>query len=76
MPRSLNRYFAMGVFQPLEKTITDWQDGSNIVLKKYILSKKEVPELRRLLDRDGLTEAHLKPSFTGVATAVKSRWRY
>ena len=75
LPKSLNYYFASGEMQPLCEYISI-KEKENTILKKFVLNKDEVPNLRKLLDRDGITEAHLKPSFDGVASSIISRWNY
>ena len=77
MSSSLAPFFQSGKYQPLETEIANhpFQNGTETqILKKYVLSKDEIPSLRLLLDREGLTGAHLMPTFDKVGDAVKSRW--
>jgi FRG domain len=61
-----------GIFKSLE----DHVRASNlprVVLRKMILQASEVPNLRRLLDREGYTIAHMMPSLDNIAkTAMRS----
>ena len=73
---SLEVFFATGDCPSLEDDILKWANGNQTILKKFVLPRSEVRQLRLLLDREGITEAHLKPSFDSIAKSVKSRWRY
>lgn len=62
-----------GIFPALED-LMDETDGPHVMLKKMILKASEVPTLRKLLDREELSDAHLRPSLDNVASTIMSRW--
>lgn len=73
---SLEEFLKTGKFIALEDMLSDTAQVDITLLKKFVLRKEEVPDLRKLLDREGLSEAHLKPSYDSLAETVKSRWQY
>lgn len=48
-------------------------DQTQTVLMKLFLPEAEVRRLRSLLDREGLTDAHLKPTLDNVASTAMKR---
>ncbi len=74
--KSLESLFDTGTCSSLEESIANMDGIEEPILKKFILRKGERRNLRKLLDREGLTEAHLKPSFDSISNFVKSRWNY
>ena len=74
--QSLESFFDTGICPSLEDSIAAMDTLEDPILKKFILGKDERKSLRKLLDREGLTEAHLKPSFDSISSFVKSRWNY
>lgn len=49
-------------------------DEQLTLLRKLVLPASEVRELRLLLDREGVTKAHLMPTYDNVAEIVVERW--
>jgi len=49
-------------------------DMEKPILRKMILRKEQVPELRALLDVERITQAHLMPTLDNVASTIISRW--
>jgi FRG domain len=47
-----------------------WFPQDSVILRKVILEKKHLPELRRLLRIEGITQAHLMPSLDNLATTA------
>ena len=74
--QSLEALFKTGICPSLEDAIKGMKDFEQPILRKFILHKNHRSDLRKLLDREGLTEAHLKPSFDSIASFVRSRWKY
>jgi len=72
----LTEYFKSGVCLSLDRVIENRMRNTGVVLKKIILPKQEVQEFRKLLDKEGLTEAHLMPTAEKVAQTVVSRWSF
>ena len=69
------QYFhAHGNYPAIEDLLLD-ADPLNYEVKKIVLSSKYVPEFRRLLDREGITNASLKPSFESIVSTIKSSWK-
>jgi len=75
LPHDLSDFFNLGECSSLENDIAMLDGGRmNTILRKIVLPSSEVPELRRMLDRENFTEAHLMPTADRVADLVKSRW--
>jgi len=68
-------YFQLYGTYPALEDILSASDPKFYRLEKIVLSKNHVPELRRLLDREGITEAKLKPTLDSVVSTIKSRWK-
>ena len=67
-------FMKTGEYEPLEKKIIRAENTySEILLKKIILQKAEVPRLAMLLSREEFTQAHLMPTLDNVAKTVMSR---
>jgi FRG domain len=47
-----------------------WFPQDSVILRKVILEKTHLPELRRLLRIEGITQAHLMPSLDNLATTA------
>jgi hypothetical protein len=50
--------------------LENWVPQDSVILRKVILEKKHLPELRRLLRIEGITQAHLMPSLDNLATTA------
>jgi FRG domain len=69
----LQAFVESGIFPALEDLMAE-TEGSQVMLKKMILKSSEVPALRKMLDREELSDAHLMPSLDNVAKTIMSRW--
>lgn len=47
-----------------------WETSNEPLLRKVILSAEQVPELRKLLFREGISKAHLMPSLDNIAATA------
>jgi FRG domain len=47
-----------------------WFPQDSVILRKVILEKTHLPELRRVLRIEGITQAHLMPSLDNLATTA------
>ncbi|MDV3351440.1 FRG domain-containing protein [Leptothoe sp. LEGE 181152] len=70
-----------GYRNPLELLIESWPSAPSYspdgpVLRRIVLNASQADELLKLLDREGINEASLMPSFDKVAQTVKDRWQY
>jgi hypothetical protein len=63
----------LSAFRPLEVKLKG-MTVPEVVLKKILLRASEVRHLRLILEREGLSEAHLKPTFDNVAKTIFARW--
>jgi FRG domain len=63
-----------GAYPALEEKLESL-DLPEVVLKKVVLKGSEVPELRKLLDREDISDAHLKPTLDNVAKTIMARWK-
>jgi FRG domain len=68
-------YFQLYGTYPALEDILSASDPKFYRLEKIVLSKNHVQEFRRLLDREGITEAKLKPTLDSVVSTIKSRWK-
>lgn len=68
-------YFENGKYPAIEDLFIDTDPLNNHQIKKIILSKEHVPEFRRLLDREGITNARLQPGFDSIISTIKSSWK-
>lgn len=72
--RELMPYMRDGVFKPLEDAILLYEDFfDDVLLKKIVLKSTEVPRLRKLLEREKYTKAHVMPTLDNVAKTILSR---
>jgi FRG domain len=67
-------YAAEGKYPSLEERILE-VGFAKVRLRKFVLRSSEVPRLRTLLDREGLTDAHLMPTLDNVSSTIMKRWR-
>jgi hypothetical protein len=70
-------YLEHGRWPELEAFVEELERrGSSPVLKKIELPWREAGELLRLLWLQGVSRAHLMPTFDNVTKALESRWRW
>jgi hypothetical protein len=73
-----NKHFmAHGEWPAFEDTISEsWASGeaTNRPLRKVLLPRSEILELRRLLWRQETPEAHLMPSYDAVVRSLREKW--
>lgn len=62
-----------GSWPDFEQVLKDL-DVELTLLRKLVLPASEVKELRLLLDREGVTKAHLMPTYDNVAERVVESW--
>lgn len=71
---SPSNFIDVGEFQALEDKIQTWNNSYKFpLLRKIILAAPHLPRLRILLQRKGLTIAHLMPTFDNVAKVAIRR---
>lgn len=66
-------YAKLGRYPSLDERVSGMPDQTQTVLMKLFLPEAEVRRLRSLLDREGLTDAHLKPTLDNVASTAMKR---
>lgn len=54
----------------------DWSSARVTILKKIVLATSELPELRRLLIREGVTKAHMMPTLDNIASTAMTSLTY
>jgi FRG domain len=64
-----------GEYPAIEDLFLSVEPENNLELKKIILPKEHVPEFRRLLDREGITNARLQPGFDSIVSTIKLSWK-
>lgn len=69
------QYFHQHGSYPALEDLFSKVDPSNCQIEKIVLSSEHVPELRTLLDREGITQAKLMPGFDSVVSTIKSSWK-
>ncbi len=67
-------FLKYGSYPAVEDLFLD-APNNNYQIQKIVLSKEYVPEFRRLLDREGITDAKLKPGFDSIVSTIKSNWK-
>ncbi len=79
--QSDTNYLKHGVFLGIERSTEEfYRDGlhassPDMAPRKFVLPQTEAPELLRLLWLEGITQAHLMPSFDNVTQSVKMKMR-
>jgi hypothetical protein len=63
-----------GGVRPSLETFVSESGIKEVVLRKVILDRNAVPELIRLLAREGISRAQLMPTHDNVAADVKKKW--
>ncbi|NOS73125.1 MAG: FRG domain-containing protein [Methyloglobulus sp.] len=70
-----NYFHEYGSYPAIEDFFPVESDPNSYQIQKIVLCSEHVPGLRNLLDREGITNARLKPGFDSIVSTIKSSWK-
>ena len=74
--KEANKHFVESAnWRSFEQIVAQIEEyDNNSAIRKIVLPRSEVQPLLRLLWAEGITRAHLMPSYDNVAATLKTRW--
>jgi hypothetical protein len=76
LPQGERFYLGQGAWPSMEDYVREVYDGKDPEpIRKVTLSVAEVRRLVKILWQEGITRAHLMPTYDNVAAALKAKWR-